>query len=537
MPSSKNNHLIYHIFIDRFSKESFIAKDECCCSLLNENDTGGFYGGTIAGVTKRLEDGWFCQLGVNMLLISAPYEQIRGWVPSAGKTFKHYGYHGYYALDYTTVDARFGTEQDLRDLVDKAHRKGIAVLMDIVMNHPGYLDLQTLHELDIKALHSDWLMASPDDYERFVDRESPALKDWWGSDWVRFALPGYLQGGNDDHTMLLHDLPDFRTESEQSVTLPWFLKNKVNTKAMDLPHTTVRGYLIHWLTDWIRDYGIDGFRCDSAKHVEPEAWLELKDKAIQAKQDWKNDHPDHPPCADGFWMMGEAFNHGIERDHYYDHGFDALINFDFQRDIKHLVSLDAIYESYAARVLEHPEALFVSYISSHDTHLHDRKTLKEGASALMLAPGGVLVLYGDETGRRPGPYMKEDPAQATRSPMNWDSVETDVLIHWRRLGQFRAQHAAIAHGAHLKLAECPYTFARLDAHGDRIVAALQANGEVSLPVGEVFGEGEYVHDAYSGWRGQVMHGSVRLDGKGVVLIEADAGPTEGRGRAGIGGCT
>jgi len=60
---------------------------------------------------------------------------------------------------------------------------------------------------------------------------------------------------------------------------------------MDLPDTSVRGYLVKWLTDWVREYGIDGFRADTVKHVEPEAWLELKGEAVKALAEWKAKNP------------------------------------------------------------------------------------------------------------------------------------------------------------------------------------------------------------------------------------------------------
>lgn len=523
MSSIDKNPIIYHVFIDRFAVSPTANNDSRNCPTQGENSSGTFYGGTFAGATDLIDSEWFCQLGINIILISAPYEQIRGWVPGADNKFKHYGYHGYYALDYTVIDQRFGTEDDLQALVNKAHKKGISVLIDIVMNHPGYLDYQTLHECGIDAMHDGWERATPENFEYYLNRDSPALKDWWGHDWVRCDLPGYSSGGDNDCTMLLHKLPDFKTESSDFVALPTFLRNKKHTKAIDRSEMTVRGYLIEWLTDWVRIYGIDGFRCDSAKHVEPEAWLELKHAALQAKREWWERQHDKCDIHSDFWMLGEVFGHGVERSHYFDYGFDSLINFDFQKDYEFGIAIDLLYENYAARLYEYPDMDFVSYISSHDTHLFDRHKIREGCTALMLAPGGVLLLYGDESSRLPGPVIEEDLSQATRSLMNWDSVDTENLAHWRRLIRFRTRHGAIARGIHLKLQDCPYVFARVDASGDRVVASLQVDGDQLLPVGEIFGEGEKVRDAYSGWRGVVKGDHVRLFAQGVVLLESDDG--------------
>ena len=60
-------------------------------------------------LTQKLKEGWFKQLGVNAIWITAPYEQIHGWVQGGQKEFKHYAYHGYYALDYTVLDKNMGT--------------------------------------------------------------------------------------------------------------------------------------------------------------------------------------------------------------------------------------------------------------------------------------------------------------------------------------------------------------------------------------------------------------------------------------------
>ena len=140
--------------------------------------------------------------------------------------------------------------------------------------------------------------------------------------------------------MLLSGLPDFRTESEAFVRLPAFLRNKPGSKACDLPATTVRGYLVGWLSAWVREFGIDGFRCDSAMHVELDAWYALKEAATTALADWKRAHPGASVDAAPFWMTGEVFGHGIERSDYFDFGFDNLINFQFQAHLEQAPDLD-----------------------------------------------------------------------------------------------------------------------------------------------------------------------------------------------------
>lgn len=78
--------------------------------------------------------------------------------------------------------------------------------------------------------------------------------------------------------MSLAFLPDIKTESTTASGLPVFYKNKTDTHAKAIDGFTPRDYLTHWLSQWVRDYGIDGFRVDTAKHVELPAWQQLKPK-------------------------------------------------------------------------------------------------------------------------------------------------------------------------------------------------------------------------------------------------------------------
>ena len=149
--SFADNPIVYFVVTDRFENgnpandNSYGRKREAP----PREDVGTFHGGDLKGLTNKLKQGWFKELGVNALWITAPYEQIHGWVVGGNKEFKHYAYHGYYALDYTVLDRNMGTPDELREMVDTAHAQGIRVLFDVVLNHPGYLDIQTARDLGI----------------------------------------------------------------------------------------------------------------------------------------------------------------------------------------------------------------------------------------------------------------------------------------------------------------------------------------------------------------------------------------------------
>jgi alpha-amylase len=502
------------------------------------DDVGTFHGGDLRGLTEKIKAGWFDPLGVNALWITAPYEQIYGWVVGGDKEFKHYAYHGYYALDYTVLDQSMGTPADLQALVDAAHARGIRILFDVVMNHPGYLDIETARRLGIEVLWPGHEKATLADYHMHIDYNNFKFGDWWGRDWVRAGLPGYLQGGRDDVTMQLAYLPDFRTESTQPVKVPTFLRKKPGTGAVDLPNTTVRGYLVKWLTDWVRRYGIDGFRCDTVKHVEPAAWLELKRAGVQALAAWKAQHPAQKIDDAPFWMVGEWWGHGPGMDPPGDGlpsgpagelraAFDAMINFDFQARAGAAAgpaasatadALEKLFAEYATLQAGKP-AHMLNYLSSHDTSLFDRARLRPAGTALLLAPGGAQIYYGDETARPPGIAPATDPQQATRSDMSWDKIDQAVLAHFRALGSFRARHVAIARGAHARLAPRPYTFSRVDAErDDRVVIALDVPAGAAIPLGGVFRDGEALRDGYTGTAYVARGGAVAVPAATPVLL-------------------
>jgi len=517
-----DNPIVYFVITDRFANGN-PANDHSYGRQREANpqdDVGTFHGGDLKGLTDKLREGWFKELGVNAIWITAPYEQIHGWVVGGNKAFKHYAYHGYYALDYTLLDKNMGTPDELREMVDTAHAQGIRILFDVVMNHPGYLDIQTARDVGLKVLWPGAERATLRDYHDYIDYNNFAFTDWWGRAWVRSGLPGYLDGGRDDLTVQLAFLPDFRTESTEKVRLPSFLQRKPDTHARDLPNTTVRGYLVSWLSDWVREYGIDGFRADTVRHVEPAAWAELKTSATRALADWKARNPAKKIDDEPFWMVGEYWGQGPERAPLHDSGFDALLNFDFQKQGSAFAQPEALFASYSRLLAGQPGYNTLSYISSHDTELFDRTRLDQAGAALLLAPGGVQIFYGDESARAAGPAPASDLQQATRSDMNWNSIDHALLTHWRKLGNFRARHVALARGAHQMLSDTPYVFSRIDAtSGDCVVVAWNVTGPQELPVTGVFTEGERLRDAYSGQTAVVRNGHVTMDAQRWVLLE------------------
>lgn len=465
-------------------------------------EIGTWHGGDFAGLTQQLD--YLASLGVGALWLSPPVEQVHGWVAGGNGDFKHYGYHGYWALDFTRLDKNLGTEAELEALVDGAHQRGIRVLFDVVLNHPGYAtgeDLLTYAPEVFKDGTGDAFKAfTPGagqtwlDWNNLVNYGSTSWSNWWTPAWIRAGLgtPGqFPKPGSDDLTSSLTFLPDFRTEATGNADAPPFWARKADTGMTLTPNATVRAHLVAWHADWVRRFGIDGFRCDTAKNVELASWKALKEASTAALADWKAANPTKKLDDAPFWMTGEVYGHGVAKDAYYSQGgFDSLINFDLQPKVRALltdspslaqgaVALERLYSTYAGLIGGDSTFGVLNYLSSHDTRLFlgevrsDPARMRQALTALMLAPGNAQLFYGDESGRALGPAGM-DPVQATRSDMNWTSTDAVTLAHVRKLGAFRKAHPALATGAHAQLAAPAgaYAFSRLQGTQDAVVVVL-----------------------------------------------------------------
>ncbi|UCQ59088.1 alpha-amylase [Edwardsiella piscicida] len=495
-PFDWHNATVYFVLVDRFANGDPSNDNSYGRQKDGMQEIGTFHGGDLRGLTGQLD--YLQRLGVNVLWISSPLEQIHGWVGGGSRgDFPHYAYHGYYPLDWTRLDANMGSEQDLRALVEGAHRRGIRVLFDVVMNHTGYATLADMQQYQFGALFlqgetlrqtlgthwRDWRPGrgqtwhSFNDYIDFGNRAAWAR--WWGKGWIRTDIGDYDAPGFDDVTLSLSFLPDVKTESSAASGLPIFYRHKPDTRAREIPGYTPRDYLTHWLSQWVREYGIDGFRIDTAKHVEPAAWQQLKQQASAALAEWKRANPQQALDDAPFWMTGEAWGHGVMRSAYYRHGFDAMINFDYQEQAARaqgcLADIDPLWQQMAAQLQDFN---VLSYLSSHDTHLF-RSDGGGAAALLLLAPGAVQIFYGDESGRPLGP-TGSDPLQGTRSDMNWQDIRGPAaaqVAHWQRLGQFRARHPAIGKGEQTTVAMPQgYGFIRNDGR-DRVMVVWAGQSE------------------------------------------------------------
>ena len=513
---------IYFLLTDRFLN----GKPENDVNFERTGQTAklrGMMGGDIAGITQKIREGYFDDLGINAIWFTPVFEQIRGGVDEG--TGMTYPFHGYWPRDWTALDPNFGTFEELQELVAVAHEHRIRILLDVILNHIGP-----------------------------VTEKDPV----WPEDWVRTTPQCvYKDYGTTIPCTLVENLPDVKTESEEAVELPAFLVEKwkqegrYEKEVAELNKFFERTgyprapkyYITKWLADYVRKLGVDGFRFDTVKHVEEMIFNTIKKESSMAFDNWKKENPAKVLDDTPFFMVGEVYGYGIDGKNFYDfgdkkvdyykNGFNSLINFQFIHNSKDM-SYNQLFSVYDS-LLDLPEmkgSSVLNYLSSHDDggpFDPTREKPMEAANKLLLAPGASQVYYGDELSRSLAIEGAEGDA-VLRSFMNWGDLETnptingfavkDVLAHWQKLGQFRKRHIAVGAGVHKELQASPFIFSRVIEQDKVVVGLDQPKGLKSIKVASVFDEGSMVKDAYSGKESSVKNGSVELDTEfSVVLLE------------------
>ena len=221
-----SNESIYFIMVDRFENgdpandnAGFVAGDPT--GGFDPTDIGYWHGGDLKGVTKHLN--YVKSMGFTSIWITPPVKQKYIQESSAA-------YHGYWGLDFTTVDPHLGTEADFKDMVTRAHELGLKVIVDVVANHTA--DVIYYDNSKPKILASEANSKKPD----------------WLNNINNYHNIGISQGTDSD----FFGLDDIATENPE----------------------VIEGWIKVW-SDWINNFDIDGFRIDTFKHVNPEFWLKV----------------------------------------------------------------------------------------------------------------------------------------------------------------------------------------------------------------------------------------------------------------------
>ncbi|MEM6292624.1 MAG: alpha-amylase family glycosyl hydrolase [Myxococcota bacterium] len=420
--------VIYFVFVDRFLNGD--PTNDGGVGVPSETE---WQGGDWAGVTQKIEEGYFEDLGVNVLWLSVPMDNTDAvGLGTDGRDYS--AYHAYWPTDLNATEEHFGTMAELQQLIDTAHEHDLKVLFDYAMNH--------VHaDAPVYAENPQWFW--PNDNGAGGDCVCGSGCGWDGADGRRCWFTDYL--------------PDF-----------------------DFTNDAARDFSVSNALQWIADTGVDGFRLDAVKHIE-DAWLlDLRERVTAEVE---------PETGEHFYMVGETFTGNVDTIAYYvnadmlDGQFDFPLRMEMARTVlmrqgsmSDLASfLDANDGRYGAGIMS-------TFIGNHDIprciHLAEDAPLwddpwaggkdrawenKPGTptarsaferlgnafTILMTTPGAPLVYYGDEIGLGGA----GDPDN--RRFMQWDGYsdgQTFLFDHIAALTQLRADHPATRRGVRATLA-------------------------------------------------------------------------------------
>ncbi len=508
---------VYFLLTDRF-KNGDAANDINFERTEKAAVLRGFEGGDLRGIIQKIDDNYFSDLGINAIWMTPVVEQIHGATNEG--TGNTYGFHGYWTKDWTELDPNFGTKNDLKELVEKAHKKGIRIVLDAVINHTGP-----------------------------VTEKDPV----YPNSWVRTSPTcNYQNYENTTACTLVANLPDILTESNQPAELPqmlvekWKKEGKYEAEMKSLEAFFARTgypkapkyYIMKWLADYVEEYGIDGYRVDTVKHTNEDVWKDFQKVCQESFDIYKRNNPSKVLDNNLFFTVGEVYGYGISQKqdynfgdkkvNYYQNGFKSLINFDFKGDANK--SYEELFSNYSN--LLHSDLngkTVMNYLTSHDDGSpfdKDRKRTHEAGTKLLLAPGISQVYYGDETARTLTVAGADGDANL-RSNMNWDDVENNsttqkLAKHYQKLGKFRANHPAVGAGIHQMISNQPYYFSRILTKGqltDKVIIGLDVKEQLKeVNVAGVFAEGTQLRDFYSGASMPVINGKVSFSSNSPIIL-------------------
>lgn len=387
-PTDWSGAVVYFAMVDRFA-DGDLSNDQ----MVDRASKGTFHGGDLKGLAEHLDE--IADLGVTALWITPVVKNIDGFVTGAG--FPDWGYHGYWADDFYSLDPRFGTEDDLKRLVSRCHKKGIRVLLDVVYNHAGY--------------NSHYLT-------------DPKTKDW-------FRTEDAGTCGQDDLTSCISGLPDFKTE---------------------LPE--VDEFLLKAHLGLAKRTGIDGFRLDTFKHVDHPFWklhrqrtrAELSPNFFLLGEVWGGDAQVLDP-----WFADDEVDAG------FDFSFQGNV-ISFLQGRGRSVAFDR-YLKLREKIRK--GYLVCQFLSSHDVpgalyQLKDDKALFRLAVILEMTSIGIpMIYYGEEVGRAGGdwPDNRSDMPWGDRHILPGEGKPRDEALRedYRRLIALRQVHPSLSRGVHTNL--------------------------------------------------------------------------------------
>ena len=417
--------VIYFAMIDRFQNGDKSNDDQGCGEASAGEDD--FQGGDLEGLRRKLP--YLKRLGFDALWITPPVHNQ--WINPYIRTR---GYHGYWAYDFTKVDPHFGTLEDYKALVGEAHRLGLRVIQDIVVNHTGNYFTVSEEGYDPSRPELNW---------KTLPEAQPPLRGPKAPNDPVFRMnnpniPEHKAAGVYNFTP---NISDFRSR-EQTLTYAMGDLDDVNLKS---PLAVERMKEIYRY--WIEEVGVDGFRVDTVYYT-PEDFYEkfLYDedpKSLGLKR-----FAERKGIKD-FFVFGEVWSYNYKaigrylkqgRAERLDSAIDLPLNEALTQVFYRKAPTENLRTALGAKKRHHD--LWVNFLDNHDVErMHARAgwpAVRQSLYALFTLPGIPCVYYGTEAG-----------FTAARGNMfdekNFDEGSRASKL-LRKLIRFRKKHPALATG-------------------------------------------------------------------------------------------
>ncbi len=383
---------------------------------------GFYHGGDLAGLTRRLD--YIQGLGATAIWLAPVYENkpVQG-APGEESA----GYHGYWITDFTNIDPHFGTRAEFRAFVDAAHARGMRVYMDIITNHTA--DVIQYQDCPIQACAFRSRADYP--YARRGGVDGPIINEGFNGDSAgyqtaenfarltnpNFAYETYIRRGernvktpawlNDPIYYHNRGNTTFRGESSQ-------LGDFVGLDDLFTEHPRVVAGMIEIYGAWIDEFGVDGFRIDTARHVNPQFWQAFV-PAMLARARARG--------IENFYIFGEVFDPDPGRLARFTRvdGFPAVLDFAFQSAaydaivrgtgtdrLNTLYESDVVYQQGPDTAIQLPIFLgnhdmgrFGHFLIRENPGISDDELLRRsilGHALMMFSRGAPVIYYGDEQG-------------------------------------------------------------------------------------------------------------------------------------------
>ncbi len=379
----------YQIFPDRFASSTPLLQWHDG-AVTNED----LYGGNIQGIISKLD--YLNELGINAIYFTP--------------IFKADTAHKYDTVDYLQIDPQFGTEEDFIELIEKAHLKGIRIMLDGVFNH-----MSNKNEVFMDVIKN---------------KESSKYKDW-------FYINDY--NGLEEALSLNH----IQFEKKQYYEAFAFSPNMPKLKTQN---PDVKQYIFKAVEKWTK-LGIDGWRLDVANEVDHQFWKDFNKLVTSINREiyivgeiWHDSQT---------WLRGDEF-HAVMNYKY----TNAMIDFFFRKSIDKQTFENRISRSLMENTELVNKAAF-NLFDSHDTERvinmcnHDLDRLRVGLLYMFTQFGSPCIYYGTEIGM----HGKQDPDN--RRLMQWDDMKWDgeLLEFYKELIKLRLTHSVLRNDGEFKFIE------------------------------------------------------------------------------------